>query len=104
MLRNSKVLTAWLNGTNPVVNPALSESGVLTFENAAERAGVSTAAQRYTVEWLRFDNATGAHEAVGTEATVTEPRAQAPVSLVDAKPRFIAARVRALHESEALTG
>jgi aerobic-type carbon monoxide dehydrogenase small subunit (CoxS/CutS family) len=57
--RKSKVLMAWLNDTNPLVNPTLDAAGVLTFENAAERAGVAKAAERYTVEWLRFDNADG---------------------------------------------
>jgi hypothetical protein len=95
LARKSKVLTAWLNGTNPIVNPTLSGSGVLTFENAAERAGVSAAAERYTVEWSRFDNATGTHESTGAETTVTEPRAEAPASLLGSKPEFIAARVRA---------
>ena len=97
LLRKSKALSAWLNGTNPIVNPALSDSGVLTFENAAERAGVAGAAERYTVEWLRFDNGSGAHEPAGAEATVTQPRAQAPVSLLGSTPEFIAARVRAFH-------
>lgn len=97
LARKRKVLTAWLNGTNPVVNPSLNGSGLLTFENAAERAGVAKAAERYTVEWSRFDNATGTHEPAGGEATVTEPRAQAPASLLASKPQFIAARVRAFH-------
>lgn len=96
LARKTKVLRAWLNGTNPVVNPALNASGVLTFENAAERAGVAKAAERYTIEWSRFDNATGAHEPAGS-ATVTEPRAQAPASLLTAKPEILAARVRAFH-------
>jgi hypothetical protein len=95
LARKSKVLTAWLNGTNPIVNPSLSGSGVLTFDNAAEGAGVSTAAERYTVEWSRFDNATGTHEVAGAETTITEPRAQVPASLLASKPEFIAARVRA---------
>lgn len=94
--RKNKVLMAWLNGTNPVVHPALNASGLLTFENAAERAGVANAAERYTIEWSRFDNATGAHEPAG-EATVTGPRAQAPATLLATKPPFIAARVRAFH-------
>ena len=97
LARKAKVLTAWLNGTNPVVNPAVNTSGLLTFENAAERAGVATAAARYTIEWSRFDNATGAHEPAGGELTVTEPRAQAPASLLAAKPQILAARVRAFH-------
>ena len=57
--RRAKVLSAWLNGTNPVVNLALSETGELTFENAAERAGVAKPAEHYTVQWSRFDNAAG---------------------------------------------
>jgi hypothetical protein len=97
LLRKTKILSAWLNGTNPIVNPVLSSAGVLTFENAAERAGVANAAERYTVEWLRFDNGSGAHEPAEAEATITEPRAQAPRPLLDGKPQFVAARIRAFH-------
>jgi hypothetical protein len=95
LLRKSKVLTAWLNGTNPIVSPSLSASGVLTFENAAEQAGVAKAAERYTIAWSRFDNATGSHQPAGGEVTVTERRAQAPASLLSANPEFIAARLLA---------
>jgi hypothetical protein len=97
LARKRKVLMAWLNGTNPVVNPAVTASGLLTFENAAERAGVAKAAERYTIEWSRFDNATGAHEPSGGEITVTEPRAQAPASLLASKPQILAACIRAFH-------
>jgi hypothetical protein len=95
LVRRKKVMSAWLNATNPVVRPALSATGLLTFENAAERAGVATAAERYMVQWSRFDNASNAHESVGNEQTVTETRAQAPAALLDAS--FVAARVRAQH-------
>jgi hypothetical protein len=81
------------------VRPALSATGLLTFENAAERAGVATAAERYMIQWSRFDNASGANEPVGTEQTVTETRAQAPAALLDAS--FVAARVRAQHPEHA---
>ena len=47
--RRTKVLTAWLNGTNPVVDLALSETGELTFANAATRAAVAKPAEKYTV-------------------------------------------------------
>ena len=97
LLRKSKILMAWLNGTNPIVNPSLTASGVLTFDNAAEQAGVAKAAERYTVQWSRFDNATGTHHAAGDEAVVTDRRAQAPVSLISANPEFIAARLGAFH-------
>jgi hypothetical protein len=97
LLRKSKVLTAWLNGTNPIVNPALSASGGMTFENAAEQAGVAKPAERYTVAWSRFDNATGSHQPAGDEVTVTEPRVQAPAALLSSNAEFIAARLRAFH-------
>jgi hypothetical protein len=100
LARKSKVLMAWLNDANPIVNPALDSSGVLTFENAAERAGVAKAAERYTIEWLRFDNAAGTHESVA-EASVSEPRAQAPAHLVAAPRSFVAARGRAFHPDRA---
>jgi hypothetical protein len=95
IIRKNKVITAWLNGTNPIVNVSLASGGVLTFENAAERAGVSGGADRYTIEWSRFDNATGTHHPAGSEMTVTEPRAQAPAALLSAGSEFVSARLRA---------
>ena len=88
------MLRSWLNATNPVVSPALSASGVLTFENAAEQAGVAKAADRYTIEWSRFDNVAQTHEWIGGEQTVRERRAQAPQELLAGRPAFVAARIR----------
>ena len=96
-LRKSKVLTAWLNGTNPIVEPALSTSGVLTFQNAAERAGVGKRADHYTVAWSRFDNAAASHHPAGDESTVSEPRAQAPPALLSSGAEYIAVQLRAFH-------
>ena len=95
--RRMKVLTSYLNGTNPVVNPSLSSAGVLTFENAAEDAGVSSRAEKYTIEWSRFDNNADTHTAVGSEQTTTERKAQAPADLLSNSPEYVAARVRAFH-------
>jgi hypothetical protein len=94
--RRHKVLATWLNGTNPIVNVSLDGGGRLTFENAAVTAGVSTAAEGYSIEWSRFDNATGAHSRAGAALTVSEPRAQAPAALL-ADAEFVSARVRAFH-------
>jgi hypothetical protein len=93
LARKRKVLAAWLNGTNPIVNLALSASGTLTFENAAELSGVGPAAERYTVTWSDFDNAAGEHGTV-EESIVTLPRAPAPRAL---RSTYIAARLRAFH-------
>ena len=62
-----KVLKSWLNGTNPVVDPALSAAGVLTFANAAQKAGVGDAAERYTIQWSHV------RQRVGTHAACREP-------------------------------
>jgi hypothetical protein len=95
--RRAKVLTAWLNGTNPIVDVALSPSGELTFGNAAEQAAVARAAERYTAAWFRFDNTSRQLEAFGPDATVTSPKLQAPADLLAVRPEFIAVRLRAFH-------
>jgi hypothetical protein len=95
--RRTKVLTTWLNATNPLVNLSLSAAGELTFENAAEQASVAKPAQRYTVQWSRFDNATGHHETFGDEVTATSPRVQAPADLIAVRPDYLAVRIRAHH-------
>ena len=95
--RKNKVVKTWLNGTNPIVNPTLSAAGVLTFENASQLAEVGGAAERYTIQWMQLDNATGTLKDVGAEQTATKPSAEAPEALLSAKPEYVAARVRAFH-------
>ncbi|HET7221412.1 MAG TPA: hypothetical protein VFJ02_25325, partial [Vicinamibacterales bacterium] len=97
LARRTKVLRAWLNATNPIVEPALDAAGALTFTNAAHRAGVGKAAERYTIQWSHFDNAAATHTRVGSEQTVTAPRAQAPGPLLAGGHEYIAATVRAFH-------
>ena len=98
--RRTKVLNAWLNGTNPLVQVELSSAGELTFENAAERAGVAKPAEKYTVQWSRFDNATGTHHPQGEEQTVSDRRTAAPAALIGARPEFVSARLRAFHAEQ----
>jgi len=98
--RRNKVLKAWLNGTNPVVDLALDANGELSFANAATRAGAATAAEKYTVRWSRFDNATGTHHPEGDEITVKEPKVTAPAALVSARPDYISVQVRAFHPEQ----
>ena len=95
--RRTKVLNEWLNASNPLVNLTLSGDGALAFENAAEQAGVAKAAERYTLQWSRFDNAAGQLEPFGADVTITSPRAQAPSDLLARRPDYIAVRLRAFH-------
>jgi hypothetical protein len=101
LARRTKVLNAWLNGTNPLVNIALSRGGELTFENAAQKAAVGPAAERYTIQWSAFDNATGTHKDMGAEQTVTAPVAQAPAPVLAAPTEYISALIRTFHPDHA---
>jgi hypothetical protein len=97
LTRRTKVLKAWLNATNPIVNAVLTPAGDLAFENASQKAAVGPAAERYTIQWSQFDNAASTHKDVGAEQTVTDTRAQPPAELLAARPEYLAARVRAFH-------
>ena len=66
----------------PPVDVALSDSGELTFANAAEKAGVARPAQAYVVQWSRFDNATGVATKVGEAQESAAARITAPAALV----------------------
>ncbi|MDQ3489431.1 MAG: hypothetical protein M3468_17085 [Acidobacteriota bacterium] len=95
LARKAKVLTSWLNGSNPAVDFAMDRDGRLTFLNAAVEVGVSKAADRYTVAWSRFDNAASVHTSVGSEQSVTTLAAQAPRELLASD--FVSATIRAFH-------
>ncbi|HVL67940.1 MAG TPA: hypothetical protein VM364_11810 [Vicinamibacterales bacterium] len=93
--RKAKVLMAWLNGTNPLLYFRMSPDGTMAFRNVAEETGMAKAAERYTVQWTRFDNASGTHTPAGGEQTVIAPSARAPRELLDEE--FVSATVRAFH-------
>jgi hypothetical protein len=95
--RKRKILVSWLNGVNPIVEPALSAAGVLTFDNASHKAGVGQMAERYTIQWAHFDNQSGTLKDTGAEQTVTAATAQAPADLLAGAPEYVAARIRTHH-------
>jgi hypothetical protein len=98
IVRKNKVVKAWLNGTNPIVNATLSPTGLLTFENASQLAGASGPAERYTIQWMQLDNATATVKELGAEQSTTEPRVQMSEAVIGTKPDYVAARVRAFHK------
>ncbi|MBA2305005.1 MAG: hypothetical protein H0W08_20570 [Acidobacteria bacterium] len=95
LARKAKILTTWLNVTNPVVNVTLDGSGLMRFENAAEQVGAAKPAERYTIAWSRFDNASGTHTPVGSEQAVTSTSAQAPRELLS--EAFLSATIKAFN-------
>ena len=93
--RRDKVVKAWLNAVNPLVDFKLGGDGSLTFENAAVAANVSTAPTGYSISWTRFDNATDTHTPVGGETTIPSTSARAPQGLETSQ--FVAVSVKTLH-------
>jgi hypothetical protein len=93
--RRDKVVKAWLNAVNPLVDFKLAGDGTLTFENAAVAAGVSSAPTGYSITWTRFDNATDSHTAIGGETTVSVTTARTPQGLETSQ--FAAVSVKTLH-------
>jgi len=95
LARKAKVMRLWLNATNPVVDFSLDPEGRMRFRNASEIVGMAKPAERYSVQWARFDNATGTLTPLGDEQSITGLEAQAPRQLLS--DPFIAATIRAFH-------
>ena len=93
--RRDKITRLWLNAVNPLVDFALSPDGVLTFVNAAERAGASTPGTGYTLQWGRFDNVADSQQAVGGEETVATGRGRLPEALQTSP--FVVVTVKGRH-------
>lgn len=56
--RRDAIVRAFLPAVNPIVDPMLDASGLLTFRNAAVDADVARAPRQYDAVWSTFDNAT----------------------------------------------
>ena len=54
--RRNAIGGRYLTAINPVVEPIMDSSGMLTFKNAAVDAGAAKEPQSYQVVWYRFDN------------------------------------------------
>jgi hypothetical protein len=78
--RRDRIGRAWLTDVNPVIDPSLSEEGVLTFDNAAVQHAVAERPSGYTAVWHRFDNTSGSVQRIGETTSETEQiRAPAPL-------------------------
>jgi hypothetical protein len=107
--RRDKIGRVYLNLINPVVNVALGDSGTLTFDNAAVRAGVATPPRGgYVMQWSRFDNGTGALTPLGTSfatgSTTAEAQSRASATLPSQSGAYVAIEIRAVEPPEASWG
>jgi hypothetical protein len=96
--RRDKIGRTYFSKINPLTRFALSDSGELTFENPAVRAGFDTTpAKGYEAVWARFDNTTQQAQPI---STVTAPgdRGQAPTLPTDTGS-FVKVSIRALEST-----
>jgi hypothetical protein len=98
MQRREKVLETWLTGVNPLIDFTIDDAGELSFDNLAVREGVANHADRYRIEWARFDNASGT-VSDAAEAVVNEPRITLPAAFISGAgaPEYLQVRVAAVH-------
>jgi hypothetical protein len=97
--RRDKVVAAWINQVAPVVDPVLASDGALTFTNAAVAARAAAPAERYQLQWFRFDNATAARTPAGSRDTVTGTSGRAPAGLLDSG-EFVGVAITAAHPQQ----
>ena len=94
--RRDKIGRAYLTKINPVVDPTLDASGVLSFGNAAVQSGVTSAPRGYTAAWHTFDNATGESRPLG-QTTGAQSSMKAPAGLPGATGVYIRVDISADH-------
>ena len=63
--RRDAIVRRYLPSVNPIHNVQLTDSGTVTFRNAAAEAAVASEPSEYVVQWSRFDNVTGATTSLG---------------------------------------
>jgi hypothetical protein len=95
--RRDAIGRAWLTDVNPVIDPALSGSGVLTFRNAAVAANVAKAPASYQVAWFTFDNRTQASAPIGQPVTAAREEVNAPAGLPTVEGSFVRVEIRAVN-------
>ena len=86
--RRDAIGRVYLPKINPVVRPALDDTGTLTFSNAAVDAGVAGPPAQYRARWLSFDNIMGETAPVG-ETTASLPRLAPPETLPQTPGTFV---------------
>ena len=92
--RRDGILRRYLPAVNPVLNVQLGADGKLTFRNAAVEAAVASEPAEYVVQWLRFDNLTGATTPIGS-TKAPGPSVPAPKDLPSEAGSYLRAEISA---------
>jgi len=96
--RRNKIGRTFLTSVNPVVDPALSADGTLTFRNAAVQHGGATAPSTYKAVWHQFDNASGEARRIG-EADASGEQVRAPAALPSDRGAYLRVDISATAEA-----
>jgi hypothetical protein len=96
--RRNKIGRAWLTAVNPIVDPALSADGTLSFQNAAVAHEFAPAPRGYAAVWHTYDNDSGTAARIG-EAETQNTQLRAPS--IPASARFIRVDIRAVNPADA---
>ena len=86
--RRDKIGRSYLPAINPIVDPALDGSNVITFGNAATQHRLAAAPESYKAVWYTFDNATGGSSRIAETLSRGE-RMQAPATLPTETGAFV---------------
>ena len=97
--RRAKIGKAWLSAINPIVDPALTPDGILTFGNAAVANGFAPAPGGYAAVWHLYENDSGAATRLG-ETTALGPQLESIT--IPAGAAFIRVDIRATDPDAAL--
>jgi hypothetical protein len=93
--RRNKIGQAYLAQINPLVSFSLTPSDVLTFENAAVKAGVAKGPSSYVAVWSVLNNNDGSARSLGETKSSSE-QLTAPSGLPSNAGSFVQAEVRAV--------
>ena len=86
--RRNAIGRKYLTAINPIVDPVLDSSGILTFGNAAAAAGFATVSAGYQAKWYRFDNSSGEATLIGETSGPAE-RLEPPANLPAESGAFV---------------
>ena len=94
--RRDAIGRTWLTAVNPVVDPSMSDSGVMTFRNAATEAGVAAEPSAYWANWATFDNTTGLSTPIRHAGACAPAHCALPAN-VPPQTRYLLAEIRTVH-------
>lgn len=94
--RRDAIGRTWLTAVNPVVHPSPTDSGVMTFRNAATDAGLASEPSEYWVSWATYDNTTGVTTPVGQAERCAGAQCPLPANVAP-DTRYLRAEIHTVH-------